>query len=104
MLTLKAAKLSDDQVLTAAYEAAHTRPGHDGTTLRLDVVVDRHLGFGRVTARATLVPCIEGGTTEEALDKLADWAERLAIAIRHRGPASVLVPTFETPSSPAEAD
>lgn len=98
MLTFKSARLDDEgRVLESVYEARHANPGRS-TTLTLDVLVRRDTLFGHVKASAVLAPSVEAGTAEEALDKLADWAERLALAIRHRGEASNDVPVFSEPT------
>ncbi len=99
MLTLKSVSTGDHDALVAHYEAQHTNPGAHATTLKLDVEVCQQLRFGRVEARAVLAPVVEGSDAGDALDKLADWAERLALAIRHRGRVGVLVPTFSNPKS-----
>lgn len=87
-------------VITSAYEIRHTTPGRDGTTLALDVVVQQDTRFGVTKVRALLDPRIEALDTEAALDKLADWAERLAVAVRHRGVVSARVPSYENPIRP----
>ena len=104
MLTLKTSNFSDDHVLRTVYDAMHSRPGRGGTVLHLDVVVEQHLRIGRASGKVVLDPVLDGGSTEEVLNKLADWAERLAIALRHRGVASNRVPVFEDPVQPANED
>lgn len=75
---------ADQQKVVANYQLKHATPGREGTTLTLDVQVTQ--AFGKVTAKILdLEPEVKGGTQEEALDKLAEWMERAAVAIRQRG-------------------
>lgn len=101
MLNLKSVT-SDEHTLDVVYEAVHVNPGRAGTHLAQDIRLRQHRHFGRFDARieahAVIEPTLEAGTPEEALDKLADWAERLALAIRNRGTAANRVPVFECPT------
>lgn len=86
MLVFKSAKRdpSSPHVTTAVYELSHSIPGRQGTTLSLDVHLE--MAFGRTKAQVLdLRPEVEGENPEAALDKLADWLERSAKALRERG-------------------
>ncbi len=64
------------------YAVSHSTPGRDGTTVTADLTVNVYpdrtvraaLDFGEIT----------GTTQGEALDRLASWCERTAIALRDR--------------------
>lgn len=64
--------------LRATYELIHSG---ESTTLDLEVVVTA--GRGGFCAGMNL-SCPDKPTTDEALDKLAEWLERSAAAIRER--------------------
>jgi hypothetical protein len=76
-------------------------PGRGGTCLKLDVEVVRR--FGKITARLAADPELDGEDAEAALDKLATWLERSAIAIRHRGAPTPLVCEYRNPIDPDES-
>lgn len=93
-LELRDSKITDGGlVITGTYRLQHSNPGRGNTTLTLDVNV-KH-AYGKVTATIPdLEPSIDGGTTEEALDKLADWMERGAKALRDRGTANPIFSNY----------
>lgn len=63
-----------------------------GTTLTLNMRITQSTQFGTVTSEITdLRPKVDGNV-EEAVDKLAEWLERAAIAIRNRGPVGESLP------------
>lgn len=94
MLTLKSAKKEDDHKFSATYELVHVTPGRQGTHLTLDVKLTR--AFGEVTAEIPdLVPKVKGESFEPALDKLAEWLERAAAAIRARGEGTPLLMEYK---------
>jgi hypothetical protein len=104
MLNLKSVAVDKDGAITTSYAAVHVQPGGRGTHLELDLSVRQDPRFGFIQARALLEPRLEGKTTDEILDKLADWAERLAIALKHRGVGAMLVPVFNAPMRPESPD
>lgn len=85
MLKFKNASLDEDKRLTSIqYELEHVTPGRDGTHLTLPLKID--VGFGK--AWAQLLECrpdVPAEDPEQAMDKLAEWLERAAEAIRKRG-------------------
>ena len=89
MLKLKTGKF-DEHHLAVVYEATHTRGGRNPTTLRQDIEIQQRHGRPVVSASLQMAGC-EAPTTEEALDRLADWCERVAKAIRGRGEPRVAV-------------
>lgn len=53
--------------------------------------------FGEVKAEITdLAPEVKGESFEPALDKLAEWLERAAKAIRERGEGTPLLMEYKT--------
>jgi hypothetical protein len=89
MLKLTKTEISKDQrVLT--YTARHSTPGRNGTTLDLDIEVvitptSASARMSKIEADVSVEP-----DPEAALDKLASWLERTALAIRTRGyPVSI---------------
>lgn len=84
-LTLKTVQLSDDRLLSkAVFELSHSTPGRTGTTLGLSVAVK--VGFGKTwVTMPDLEVILEEENVEAALDRLAGWMERAALAIRERG-------------------
>lgn len=89
MLRLKTGKF-DEHHLTVVYEAVHTRGGRNPTTLRQDIEVQQRHGRPTVSASLHITDC-DAPTTEEVLDRMADWCERVAKAIRGRGEPRVAV-------------
>lgn len=72
------------KLTTATYELQHYQGGRGGTCLTLSVELTA--GLGRVKARIPdLEPQVDGADPEAALDKLAEWMERAAVALRARG-------------------
>ncbi|MBC8742885.1 hypothetical protein F6X40_41210 [Paraburkholderia sp. UCT31] len=100
MLTITGSKVDEHNRLTVTYEAYNQAP-NAGSILELPVTLihDLKLSPGKTRFRAVMEETVTGDA-EAALDKLADWAERLAIAIRHRGPATAVVPSFPSPVRP----
>lgn len=70
-------------VLVITYRVEHEHAGRDGTTAFQDVVITQGLNEGAI-ARMNLADMEAQPTPAEALDKLADWLDRMAIAIRGR--------------------
>lgn len=68
-------------VVKARYEIAHETPGDTGTRLTqdLDLVLDPVTG--KVGAKLTLSD-LEADNLDAALEKMASWCERMAIALR----------------------
>jgi hypothetical protein len=99
MLNIKSSSMRDE-VLTVVYEAWNQAP-NAGSILELDIEISKNLTIanGKTRFKAVLAEDVTGDA-EAALDKLADWAGRLAIAIRHRGPATSVLPTFPSPVRP----
>lgn len=95
MLAFKSAKRdpSAPRVTSAVYELSHSTPGRQGTTLSLNVHIE--MAFGRTKAQVLdLQPEVEGENPEAALDKLADWLERSAKALRERGKPQPLFSSY----------
>lgn len=87
----------DKRMATSTYQLTHVTPGRSGTHLKLEVRIER--GFGSTWASMPdLRPEISGDDPEEALDKLAEWMERAAAAIRARGRPKAVLSSYE-PSS-----
>jgi hypothetical protein len=93
MMTLKGViHEREAPLLIATYEVEHQNDGPSGTTLTLPI----HLIVGRTGVVAAVD--ISGplvATTDEALDALAGWLERLSAGIRSRGKSTVQIPTFD---------
>lgn len=102
MLELLSHALSEDRhKRETRYRLRHTRNGRRGTTLTLDVSIAQ--AFDKTTATIVdLAPEVDGdgaAASEEALDKLADWLERAAIAIRARGAPTPAIFRYDDPVS-----
>lgn len=87
-----------DRGRVATYKLTHSTPGRNGTILDLVVrISDFSDGTGkgkqRVRAEVSLDPYVDGDA-EAALDKLAEWMERAAEAIRKRGTPSGIVSSY----------
>lgn len=100
MLELKGLRVKDGGFIETSYNVTHTTPGRSGTCLELDVCVSQNQRMGKTWVEVTLRPELSTLSTDDALDKLAEWAERLAIALRHRGPATPVAVAFDTPQRP----
>lgn len=88
-----ASLMSDDTKTSIVYLGRHSTPGRDGTTLSFDMVLEKNLA-GNYSARIDFgVPPIFN-TPEQAMDKLADWLSRAAIAIKERKTAPP-IPNFQ---------
>lgn len=84
----------DKRMQTSTYRLTHVTPGRTGTHLTLDVRLER--GFGSTWASVPdLRPEIKSEDAEEALDKLAEWLERAAAALRARGAPKAVLSTYE---------
>jgi hypothetical protein len=84
---IKTAVTAEGRVTVATYRLEHNQPGRNGTCLSLDVTLEH--GFNRIkVGMPDLAPEVSGVDPEAALDKLAEWLERSAIAIRKRGTPS----------------
>lgn len=70
-------------ILVTTYSVENTMPGRDGVTVFHDLVIRQGLNEG-----ATASMNIEGMkpqlSVRDSLDKLADWLEQMAVAIRSR--------------------
>jgi hypothetical protein len=84
----------DRRTQTATYRLTHVTPGRDGTHLTLDVRIDRVAGL-TWASMPDLRPRIESEDAEQALDKLAEWMERAAAAIRARGKPKAVLSAYE---------
>lgn len=73
----------------ATYEASHSTPGREGTTLKEEIIMDVYPG--RPTSLSMSIPECEAPTPDEALARLSGWLRRLADGIDNRG-ASVSLP------------
>jgi len=81
--------------LVANYELTHSNPGRGNTLLTLNVRLHVMPLFGEIEATITdLTPKLKTDNPEEALDKLAEWMERGAKAIRARGKAKPLFNSY----------
>ncbi len=88
----------------ANYKLTHSTPGARGTTLELNVQLEVRRPYGEIVATVTdLAPKVKGLDTEEALDKLADWLERSAKALRQRGAPRAMFSDYPSPLSDSEA-
>jgi hypothetical protein len=84
-LTLQSVEiLEDGRIHRATYKAVHSTPGRSGTTLDVNVAVK--VGFGQTwVTLPDLEVLLKEENVEAGLDKMADWLERTAQAIRERG-------------------
>lgn len=88
----------------ANYKLTHSTPGARGTTLELNVQLEVRRPYGEIIATVTdLKPKVKGLDSEEALDKLADWLERAAKALRQRGAPRAMFSDYPSPLSDQEA-
>jgi hypothetical protein len=102
VLELKSLSVKDGGFIEAAYNATHTTPGRSGTCLDLEVCVVQNQRMCKTWVEVRgMRPELNTLDTGEALDKLAEWAERLAIALRSRGPATPVALSYFEPQRPA---
>jgi hypothetical protein len=104
MLELKKMAARDDGFVDITYEASHTLPERGGTHLELDVVLTQNRRMGKTWVKVALAPELSTLDPDVALDKLAEWAERLALTLRHRGPATSVAVSFDSPQSTDDKD
>tara|TARA_B100001105_G_scaffold255398_1_gene254590 strand:+ start:4332 stop:4652 length:321 start_codon:yes stop_codon:yes gene_type:complete len=98
MLELKSLNVKEGGFVETVYSATHSTPGRSGTFLELEVCVVQNQRMGKTWVEVGgMRPELNTLDTGEALDKLAEWAERLAVALRHRGPATAVVVAFNDP-------
>lgn len=85
VLKFRAASFDEDKRLTSIqYDLEHVTPGRDGTHLTLPLKIE--MGFGKAWAQVLECrPDVPAEDPEQAMDKLAEWLERSADAIRKRG-------------------
>lgn len=87
------------RAVAADYEVTHSPGGRNATSLDLNLRVER--GGGEVRAFFTdmevRVSGEDNADAEEALDKLAEWMERAAKALRDRGAPAAAVTTYAKP-------
>jgi len=81
-LKLKSVKRDSQDHLIATYEVEHTTPGSTGTTLSLDLTLNITPAGQAEAGMAIQGPAC--ASTDEALDRLAEWLERSGEAIRKR--------------------
>ena len=93
MLHLKSLSV-EDRELKVVYEAVHSRGGR---TLTENIVVQQCRHSGQAKASLSLRDC-GADSADEALDRMADWCERIAKAIRGRGESSVAVLQYAAPN------
>jgi hypothetical protein len=88
------------QDFISEYTAEHSTPGREGTTLKETIKV-RHSRMCKNDERVTASITIEAkrGNEEDALDKLAEYLERMAIAIRTRGVPQVVASDYRNPKN-----
>lgn len=97
MLTLKQCDLDPLDRLVATYELRHLDA--DGNTLTMETtIVSEPQG---AEAMLTIGPC-EGSDINESLEKLAEFCERAAAAIRARGRVRHSLPIFDSNFDPSE--
>lgn len=85
--------LDDGHFTLRTYELSHSQGGRDGTTLNLQLQVKT--GFGKHWISFTdLAPEVQTEDTEKALDKMAEWLERAAQALRERGAPRMVVAEY----------
>ncbi len=104
MLEIKNLVVKEGGFIETTYDASHSTPGRAGTCLELDISISQHQRMGKTWAEVTLRPELNTLDAGEALDKLADWAERLAIALRNRGPVTPVAVAFNDPQRPPEPE
>jgi hypothetical protein len=95
MLELKHLRTKDAGFVEAVYSATHSTPGRGGTCLKLDVTLTTNTRMGKTFVTAELNPQLDTLDPNAAFDKLAEWAERLALTLRNRGPATPAAYVFE---------
>jgi hypothetical protein len=96
MLILKEASVSETSGISLRYQAEHQKPGRQGNVLEVAVVVNQAAGQKKFRGKVNFEKC-DGGTVDETLDRLADWCERTAKAIRNRGPANTVATQYSSP-------
>lgn len=80
-IKLKSAKRDEARDMVLTYELSHSGPE---TVLNLDMTLTSDYRDGSFRAAIAMSPPASA-SPDEALDKLAEWMERSAAAIRSRG-------------------
>jgi hypothetical protein len=75
------------------YEVSHSTPGETGTTLTQDLVVGFSPADGKVVAKLTLAE-LEAPDFDSALEKMASWCDRMAIALREPRDITASIPVL----------
>lgn len=101
MLKLKHLEVRDAGFVDVTYCAEHCTPGRSGTSLELDVTLRVNRKTHTTWASVTLAPEVKSADADVALDKLAEWAERLALSIRNRGAGAPVAMVFDNPCAPS---
>jgi hypothetical protein len=89
MFDLKKVEPIGHGLLKLEYSLEHSTPGRTGTNLAspLHIMVTP----GKTTCKLVIDDC-SGANTEEALERLASWCERMAIALRERPENRLSIP------------
>jgi hypothetical protein len=103
VLKLKKIQFEAPEKTLATFDVCHTRYGADGRVLTLaeSLVLESQRREGPVLAKLVIEDCV-GNTADEALDTMAAWLERLASAIRNRGPAVPVLLSYPEPVHESE--
>jgi hypothetical protein len=81
MIHLQKVEVDGKGGYSAKYAVMHTQPGREGTVLVLPLQID--YSNGKASCSLTVVDCT-GSNPDAALERLAVWCERTALAIRER--------------------
>ena len=82
------------------YEVSHCTPGSDGTVLSQDLVVGFEPSAGKVVAKMTLTN-LEAPDFDSALEKMASWCDRMAIALREPREIAASIPVLIKATHPS---
>ncbi|QEL55487.1 hypothetical protein [Chromobacterium paludis] len=108
-MSIKLKKIEEKQVgpfgrsLLACYEVSHETSGLDGTRLSQELIVVFDPRIGEVAAKLTLTD-LNAPSFDAALEKMAEWCDRMAIALREPREISASIPVVIKTQGSCEAE
>ncbi len=83
----------DAGTVVATYQASHSTPGREGTTLTFDVHL-RVSGDGTASVSVDLGPAHAPGVPQ-GLNQMAVWLQRASLALQNLPPQTASLPLFQ---------
>ncbi|MEN7429175.1 hypothetical protein VA599_00370 [Chromobacterium sp. TRC.1.1.SA] len=89
--------------LLARYEIIHETPGLSGTRLSQELMIVFDPRIGEVGAKLTLTD-LSAPSFDAALEKMAEWCDRMAIALREPREITASIPVVIKTDGSCEAE